>query len=207
MDQNIRWFAIAADNTFNEYIDFNEEIHCSFWIKRTDTGNRHTTMYNNTFEIYNYDFYDTELKPFKLTICGWQLHSCNNYEYKNVIHNLSVEIADPNGQVREFKETEREVKGILKNIDMLKMLSKFKDWRDFDNFDQIRILQEKNKALQSKIDSLQSVMIDFTKSDFFKQLLFEIKDMKDSQEKKNFFVSKGLPKHFYFDWISSQRKF
>lgn len=207
MEQEIRWFAIAADNSYTEYIDHNNQIQCSYWIRRTDTGKRHTTMYGNTFEIFNYDLFNTELKPFKYTKSGWKLHSCNNYEYKNTSENLTIEIVDPNGQLKEFRETEREIDGILKSIEKVNMLSKFKDWRDFENFDQIRILEEKNAKLESEIQSLKYVITDFKKSDFFKQLLLEIKGVKESQEINEILRSKGLPKTFHHNWISSYKVF
>jgi hypothetical protein len=102
MEQEIRWFAIAADNSYTEYIDHNKQIQCSYWIRRTDTGKRHTTMYGNTFEIFNYDLFTTELKPFKYIVSGWKLNSCNNHEYKSTRENLTIEIVDPNGQVKDF---------------------------------------------------------------------------------------------------------
>lgn len=206
MSDAIRWFAIAADNTYNEFIEPNKLIPCAFWIRRTDTGKRHTTMYRNTFEIYNYDFFDTELKPIKYSVGGWKLFSCNNFEYKNTIHNLKVEIADPLGQIKEFRETEREIDGILVNIEKIKKLSKFKDWRDFETFDQVRILEEKNAALQSEVDSLKSVMREFASCSFFLEVKKEISGIDDSAKVSEILKAKGLPKGFQFDWIT-YRKF
>lgn len=62
------WWSIDAKNEVSKYDSPESISRITYWIKQTDIGERYTTMYGNTYEIYQYEIFDINLTNVMLIV-------------------------------------------------------------------------------------------------------------------------------------------
>lgn len=199
-----RWYAVQADKTYTEFYSPRSAFTCKFWVKKIDTGLRHTTSYDNTYIIYEYEVYDNEIKQFFPEREGWQVVRMQDYIYKNAYnHHVNLEICDPVGELRSIRTSVFEEKGVIEAISILKKLAVHKKWKGYE------IQMEKEHLEEIKASLAKKIRI-FESTPFFQKVLKDLKAIETEQEPSSTVIERklarlskaGLTLEFLMEWLN-----
>lgn len=96
------WYAISPNyetiNVSNPK-SYNLPVYC--WLRMVKIGSN-TTSYGNTYEIFNYEFFDTQLQKFTIEFGGWRLLQLIDPTAKNAFSSTYCKISDKYGSIQNF---------------------------------------------------------------------------------------------------------
>jgi hypothetical protein len=145
------------------------------FMKKVSTGNSHTTSFGNTYEIFDYEFYDGRLEPLALEYRGWRLTKFRDTLHKSLFFHIIVSIEDPVREERTFIDGLSEECTVIKSLGLnipfaepvrvafdweekalievfkyLKIITKFSSWQHYDCY-------RENKQLKLALKHLQRI--------------------------------------------------
>ena len=174
MGKILNWLQITKKLEINEFDEpfVDESGETKYWIRVVDNGRTHTTRYDNTYELYDFEIFDKYLEESVIEEFGF---TCDKvYEsFKSMMTNTGVgyEIVDHYDERRFFNYYDWKVEKILiKCIKQMKSYASSKSWREIDLKDEImekdgeimdlkkeiKIQKKKASVLRKKIKELKS---------------------------------------------------
>lgn len=162
----IKWLQITKKLEINEYdepfVDDNGDT--KYWIKVADRGRTHTTSYDNTLELFDFDIFDIYLEESVIKEFNF---TCDKiYEsHKTIMTNTAVgyEIIDYYGERKYFGFRDWKSENIIiRCIKEMKSYASSKSWREVDlkviiteKDDEIKELNEELKIQRKKAKVLR----------------------------------------------------
>lgn len=100
---------------------------------------------------------DINGKPTRIEYNGWKSLAHFNTNSRYVPDQILIYITDPLGEkIRVTIEDAHHPDSIIKVIERVKFLSKFRNWQEYELSEQIRLLVDRINRLENEIEQLQN---------------------------------------------------
>lgn len=161
MSDNISWIRITKDWTISYFENQNDvkSPNTKYWVKVFALGRTHTTSFNNTFNLFEYEIFDSELSPSSI---DWQTYSI--YKIKDTYANMSQRIAefhfrDCTGitKVETFSSHQGINNAIFKDaLQFLFSRKPYMTWKEYDLGQEVMHLKAIIEELETKLKNLEN---------------------------------------------------
>jgi len=188
-------YAVYDDFKTDKVDGVDKKGECQFYVKAINTGRSHTTSYGNTYEIYEYFFYDRNDRRFSYFKGSWWIHYIKDPEVKHLYSAEEFSIVDPTGKYRHIEINSYMPYMVSVILRFIENLHNYKDWDHFD-------LQVDHDKLVKKIETFRS-------TGTFRKIYNRFQRYKASGEWEKVWAlrdSKEIGKDFYELWIEQPKE-
>lgn len=155
------WWGVDAKNEVKKYDSPHRKKMVLYWIKQTDVGDRYTTMYGNTYNIYQFEIFDIKNKNAEIVFNSWKIRRIYDPLGKSAYNYTKAEYIDPTGALRT-----NEVNSIENALKTLDEISEYENWQYYDLkvlnnklIEENARLKEENEELHLKVDAFLSTRL------------------------------------------------
>jgi len=149
-----------------------------YWIKQTDVGERNTTSYGNTYNIYQFEIFDVKKKNAAIVFNNWKIRRIYDPLGKNAFNPTKAEYVDPTGALRTI-----EVLNIEDALKTLDEISEYEDWHYYD----LKVLNDKltkeNERLNEDNEELRTKVEAFMNTRLYKRMSAKVENFNKSKLK------------------------
>ena len=182
--ENDTWYGVSKNGTLKKFAQIEKNERFTYWLKEHDTGKRSTTSHGNTYDVYEYSFYDKDGNPTTYEIDGWQFIKAIDSIAKNFFSGMYIEIKDPRGELKNFWYDNGFPEIIGKGVLLLTETSLFESWQAYDLDKLNQDLQGGNAKLKTDIEKLNDIIHKFTQLPWFQNLKEELNQYDSEADKK-----------------------
>lgn len=156
------FYSISKSFKIKKQESFNEKIKCKCWCFQVDTGRKHNTRFNNSWPIYEYQFFDLKLNPIYFTYKGWGIYYLKDPEVNTFYALGEILIFDPKRNVRLLEANGGGSQTIYDAVAFIKNVSLYPNWEIFDIVNERQYLIDKIKMLETS-KKFKSIVEQFIK--------------------------------------------
>ena len=173
------WWGIDAKNEVSKYDSPESISRITYWIKQTDIGERYTTMYGNTYEIYQYEIFDINLTNTKIVFNNWKIRRIYDPQGKSSYNHTKFEFVDPFNELRTIQFFS--LKDAFKSLNEI---SEYENWQNYDLNVLNTKLNEENKNLTEENEELHSKIDAFMSTRLYKRMSTKVEHFSKSKLKQ-----------------------
>ncbi len=188
-------YAVFDGFKLKECAEIDDKSDCVFWIKVIQTGQTHTTRFNNTWPVCEYLFYNKKDEAFYYMKNGWWINWLRDPSKIHMYSPVEMLIHDPKKKFRFLESRSGDLTGVMEAIRFLEKLGDYQDWAHFD-------LKVERDELIKKVESFRNTGI-------YKRIKMKFNNLQKSGEWDKVWELRDKPafsKDFYQLWISEPKK-
>lgn len=199
-EKSITWFSVTSSFKIKTCESPNNRIRHTYWIKQTDSGKTHTTFYNNTYNIYDYEILNKSLKPSAIRLSRWKIDKFFDQDEKHAFNGMYARFTDPKGEIRNFM-----VHSFESALSFLQKFSDYENWESYELNEKYEKVLKQYNSLKEDYDE-QTIKVDsFRKTKLFDNLKEAYKELiihSDYESKIGSFCRKHkIDREFMEEWL------